>query len=297
MKKQQAGFWTYFAIILTIVAGMLSANLKADSPHPSFTVQVTGSGKPVLMIPGLMSDSRVWQPTAQALANHYQLHLISIAGFAGTPAIEGELLPRVQTELLQYIKDKQLTKPAVIGHSLGAFMAFALASRAPDAIGHIIAVDGLPYLAPIFTRDSNSTVASIKPQAEQLKMMYQGMSAEQLRAMTAQGLPIQAKSEADQQLVLDMAVASDTKAVGQAIYELLSTDLRTDVSNIRSQVLLLGAAGAMPESMHSQAQALYQQQISGIANAKLVFNYQARHFIMLDEPEWLLAHIIEQLAE
>lgn len=296
-SKQQHSFWTHLAISLTIVGGMLAANFSSKAAE-SFSVEVIGNGKPVLMIPGLMSDARVWRPTAEALAGQYQLHLISIAGFAGKPAIQGELLPTVKQQLLQYIDQQQLQQPAVIGHSLGAFMAFNLASTAPDKIGTVIAVDGLPYLAPVFTRTNDTTVAMMQGQAEFLRRQYHQMSAEQLSAMTAQGLFIQATGAAHQQQVLDMAAASDPKAAGQAVYELLTTDLRPQVHNITSKVLLIGASGAMAnEADRSAATALYQQQIASIANATLEFNHQARHFIMLDQPDWLTARIANALKD
>ncbi|MBZ9609996.1 alpha/beta fold hydrolase [Rheinheimera maricola] len=295
--KTKPGFWSHFAISLTIVSGMLAANFSAKAAE-SFSVEVIGSGKPVLMIPGLMSDARVWRPTAEALSGKYQLHLISIAGFAGKPAIDGDLLPRVQQQLLQYIDQQQLQKPAVVGHSLGAFMAFSLASTAPDTIGTVVAVDGLPYLAPVFTRSNDTTVAMMQGQAGYLRQQYQQMSTEQLTAMTAQGLFIQATSQAHQQQVLEMAAASDAKAAGQAVYELLTTDLRSQVHNIKSKVLLIGASGAMAnETDRSAAQALYQQQIATIANATLEFHPQARHFIMLDQPDWLTAQIATALKD
>lgn len=299
-SKKQAGFWTYFAITVSIIVGVLSANASAtaQSSHDSFSVEVSGSGKAVLMIPGLMSDARIWRPTADALSNQYQLHIISIAGFAGKPAIEGALLPKVKQQLLNYINEQKLDKPAVIGHSLGAFMAFDLASSAPEQIGTVIAVDGLPYLAPVFTRSANTTVAMMQQQAGFLRQQYQQMSTEQLRAMTAQGLFIQAGSEAAQQQVLQMAAESSPTAAGQAIYELLTTDLRPEVHRITSPVVLLGAAGALTsDADRDAAKALYQQQISTIDQAKLVFNQQARHFIMLDQPDWLLAQIRSALQE
>ena len=301
MKNQpKPGFWTYFAITVSIIVGVLSANssAKAQTSHNSFSVEVRGSGKPVLMIPGLMSDARVWRPTADALSNQYQLHIISIAGFAGKPAIEGALLPKVKQQLLNYIRNQRLDKPAVIGHSLGAFIAFDLASSAPEHIGTVIAVDGLPYLAPVFTRSSETTVAMMQQQAGFLRQQYQQMSTEQLRAMTAQGLFIQASSEDSQQQVLQMASESSPTAAGQAIYELLTTDLRSEVHRITSPVLLLGAAGALSsDAERDAAKVLYQQQISTIDQAKLVFNQQARHFIMLDQPDWLLAQIRSALQE
>ncbi|SNY54182.1 Pimeloyl-ACP methyl ester carboxylesterase [Arsukibacterium tuosuense] len=300
--KKQPGFWTYFVISLTIVGGMLAANVKADATDSfsvqSFKVEVIGKGKSVIMIPGLMSDARVWRPTAEALAGEYQLHLISIAGFAGTPAISGELLPRVQRDLLNYIELQQLQRPAVVGHSLGAFLAFSLASSAPDKIGNIIAVDGLPFLAPVFSRDANTTVAQVTPQAEYFRTLYQGMTAEQLANMAAQGVQIQASSTEHQQQVVAMAKASDPASVGQAVYELLTTDLRGQVHTIQSKVLLIGASGALQNAQQrTAAAALYQQQIATIANANLEFNNESRHFIMLDQPSWLNQRIAAALKE
>ncbi|WP_019675847.1 alpha/beta fold hydrolase [Arsukibacterium perlucidum] len=296
-NKKQPGFWTYFAISLTIIGGMLAANFKSHAAD-SFRVEVIGSGKPVIMIPGLMSDARVWRPTAEALAGDYQLHLISIAGFAGTPAISGELLPKVQRELLQYIEQQHLDKPAVVGHSLGAFLAFSLASSAPDVIGNVIAVDGLPFLAPVFSRDASTTVAQVTPQAEYFRTLYQGMTAEQLANMAAQGVQIQASSTEHQQQVVAMATASDPASVGQALYELLTTDLRPQVHTIQSKVLLIGAGGALQNAQQqTAATALYQQQIATIANATLEFNTDSRHFIMLDQPAWLIARITAALKD
>lgn len=298
--KKQPSFWTYYAISLSIVIGVMSANFsaQAQTSHDSFTVEVIGSGKPVLMIPGLMSDASVWRPTAATLADNYQLHLISLAGFAGTPAVDGELLPRVKQQLLQYIDQQQLQRPAVVGHSLGAFMAFYLASSSPEKIGTVVAVDGLPYLAPIFSGNNNVTVDQVRPQADYFRQQYRNMTAEQLAAMAAQGIERQAISAQHQQQVIAMAKASDASVVGQALYELLTTDLRQNIGKITSKVVLLGASGALPDdTARDNAKLLYQQQVANIAKATVHFNPEARHFIMLDDPKWLTAQILNALQE
>ena len=74
----------------------------------------------------------------------------------------------MQQELLAYIEAKQLQQPVLIGHSLGGFLAFALASKAPEKIGPIVSVDGLPYLAPVFTRDPATVPAQMQAQATQI---------------------------------------------------------------------------------------------------------------------------------
>ncbi|MBY0419697.1 MAG: alpha/beta hydrolase [Pararheinheimera sp.] len=288
-------------ILLCYTAFMLlSQSLKADeTPAPSFQVQVEGKGKAIILIPGLMSDQRVWQQLATALKPNYQLHLVSLAGFAGTPALTTPLkLTQVTSELAAYIQHQQLKQPIVIGHSMGAFLAFQLASSYPQLTGKVIAVDGLPYLAPVFSRDSTTTVTQMAPQAKMMQQFYQQMTAVQLAESAQQGMAIQVSQQEHAAIITKMAGTSDPATVGAVIAELLTTDLRSEVHKIQQPVLLLGAGGALPSAaMRPAVQALYQQQINTIPQAKLDFNWQARHFIMWDQPDWLLAQITDFIKE
>ncbi len=275
------------------------ATSPATSTPRSFSVEIIGQGRPVLLIPGLMSAPSVWHSTVDALKADHQLHLIHIAGFAGKAAISGTdaFLPTVQQELLAYIAAQRLQQPVVIGHSLGGFLAFALASQAPERIGPIISVDGLPYLAPVFTRNPATVPAEMQTQATQIRAQYGGMTQAQLSQTTAQSLFIQATRPEAQQQVLMMAGKSDATAVGQAVAELLTTDLRPHLGSIRQPVLVLGASGALPPQAQDGVQALYQQQLEKLPTAKLDINTKARHFIMLDDPAWLNQKIRTFLQE
>ncbi|MDZ7871117.1 MAG: alpha/beta hydrolase [Rheinheimera sp.] len=285
------------------VAAPVAVTSPATATSPrSFSVEVIGKGRPVILIPGLMSSPAVWQSTVDALKADHQLHLIHLAGFAGKAARTGvqpdsTLLQSVQQELLAYIAANQLQRPVVIGHSLGGFLAFALASAAPDTIGPMVSVDGLPYLAPVFTRNPATTAAQMQSQAAQISMQYGGMTKAQLSQATAQGLFIQATSPAAQQQVLAMAEQSDPTTVGQVMAELLTTDLRPQVGNIKQPVLLLGASGALPPQAQAGVKALYQQQLEKLPAAQLDINTNARHFIMLDDPAWLNQKIRSFLQE
>lgn len=294
-------FKKYLLILLCSAAFITtSQHLKADEiPEPSFQVQVEGQGKAIILIPGLMSDQRVWQQLVTELKADHQLHQINLAGFAGTKALTSPLkLTQVTQQLAAYIQQHQLQKPVLIGHSMGAFLAFQLASSHPQLTGEIIAVDGLPYLAPVFSRDSNTSVAQMLPQAKMMQQYYQQMTAGQLAESTKQSIAVQVSSAEHAALITEMARQSDPTTVGAVIAELLTTDLRSEVHKIQQPVLLLGAGGALPsEAMRPAVQALYQQQINTIPQAKLDFNWQARHFIMWDQPEWLLAQITDFIKE
>ena len=289
----------FIALYVSLICYLNQPANAKTAEYQSFSVSVTESSAspntvaaPVILIPGLMSDGSVWQSTVDELRKNHQVHVVHISGFAGKPAIAGPLLPIVKTELLNYIREQKLNKPVVIGHSLGGYMAFALATSAPDLIGPIVAVDGLPYLAPVFTRDAKTQVSDMQQQAAQIKLMYQQFSAEQFRSTIAQGLFIQASAGKNADQVLAMAMASDRSAVGQAMFELLTSDLRPELAKLRQPVLLLGAGGALPaESMRPAVTSLYQQQLAAAPQATLEFNWQSRHFIMLDDPQWMFNKI------
>lgn len=53
----------------------------------------------------------------------------------------------------------------------------------------------------------------------------------------------------------------------------------------------------LPTVKQELLQYIDQQQIATINNATLEFNHQSRHFIMLDQPDWLTARISRALQE
>ena len=61
------------------------ASVKKQAVPDSFKVSVEGKGKPIILIPGLMSDGRIWRGIREHLVLQYQVHTLSFAGFAGMP--------------------------------------------------------------------------------------------------------------------------------------------------------------------------------------------------------------------
>lgn len=275
-------------ILLAVVVFSMSLNTKAES---CINVKVQGKGQPLILIPGLMSDGSVWQESEKYLAKNYQVHTVSIAGFAKTAACSAaeNILPQVQSELVNYIKHHKLQKTILIGHSLGAFLSYSLAIDNEQLFSAIVAVDGLPYVAPIFTRSAATQPKDMKQQAEYIKNIYLQASHQQVADMTKQGINIQARSKESQQAVIEMAKISDQKTVASALHFLMTTDLRESLKQVKTPLLLIAAQGAFTnEKDRLNASSLYQQQISGVINAKLVVNSQVRHFIMWDDNKWLM---------
>lgn len=250
---------------------------------PPFAVRVVGKGPPVLLLPGLASPGAVWDSTVAHLQERYTLHVFTLAGFGGQPPRPGLTLGEVRSSLVRYIADNHLEKPIVIGHSLGGFLVYWLASTSPDSVGPLVAVDGLPFLPALF--DPMATSVSARAQAEQLRAAFHGMSHAQYVAGLTAGAEIQATGSEHQAQVVAWCAPSDPGFVGDAMAELLTTDLRASTHTIRSPLLLLGAVGGVPPAMQATVRAVYEGQVAPIADHQVLFLEHARHFVMLDDPQ------------
>ena len=273
--------------ILTLCFTLLVVvGIGAYEPSRSFQVEVVGSGRPMILIPGLASHGDAWIPTAEHFATSHESHVLTLAGFAGVPAIGRPFLETVRADLARYIRDEGLKKPIVIGHSLGGFLAFWLASTELDLVGPVIAVDGLPFLPAL--SNPAATEESIRAAAANLRSMMASLTPEQFATQNRIMLLTRISATEDVSRVAEASAKSDPGAVAQATYELMTTDLRDDVARIESPVLLIGAFGAMssPE-MRAVMEQSYQLQVSEIPDRQFVAAENARHFVMLDDPEFL----------
>lgn len=258
----------------------------------SFGVTVTGHGRPVIFIPGLTCDGHVWDATVAHLGPNVQAHVLSLAGFAGRPAIAAPLLPTVHDELLEYIRANHLEKPIIVGHSIGGFMTYWLAATAPDLIGGGVAVDGAPFLPALF--DPSATVATAEPMATQMRAMVSGSPEQFASAIRASTRGLIREPEKHPEIV-ESSVKSDPKVTGDTMYFVMQTDLRPDVAKIEAPILVLAADtdGAMPRA---KLEAIWRAQVDSIPHHELVVVESSKHFVMLDEPVAFYAAIDAFLA-
>lgn len=287
---------TALAMILCQVS-FLGAAEKVDGKEPAaFMVKVTGSGRPMILIPGLSCGGNVWDGTVAHFKDRYQCHVVTLAGFAGQPAIGEPFLEQVRDGLSKYIRDKKLERPVIVGHSLGGFLAFWLGATVPEQVGPIIAVDGVPFFAAL--RDVNATPQSAQPFAESLRNTYQSQTPEQFAIGNRGFLAGMITDPKDVEKVVEMSTKSDPKAVAQAFYEIMTIDLRQKVKAIRAPVLLIGAtASASNPDQKTTAEENYRLQVTNIPKHKVVFAPKARHFIQLDEPKFFFQEVESFLKE
>jgi pimeloyl-ACP methyl ester carboxylesterase len=279
------------AAIAAVVAFSANQRTASAAPvHPAFKVDVTGNGAPIILIPGLASAGEVWDGTVAHYCGKRQCHVLTLAGFAGVPAIDGPLLPAVEQQLSNYIAANKFDHPIVIGHSLGGFLALKLAADHPDQVGRLVIVDSLPALAA--TQAPSIT-------GEQMKQMADGMRARMLaqdeaaqkagRLQAARGM---VTKQEDIDRVVGWGERSDRVTVVNAMADMMADDMRPNISRIKAPTLVLGSwiaykdYGAKP--MFEQ---MYKSQYQQLAGVQVELADNARHFIMYDEPAWMYDRI------
>ncbi len=99
-------------------------NNSDDVPFESdfISVKTQGTGPDVILIHGFASSSDVWSGVAKEIGPRFRLHLVSVAGLAGSPVAENvpeSYLETIRDEIARYIEVGKLSKPVLIGHSMG----------------------------------------------------------------------------------------------------------------------------------------------------------------------------------
>lgn len=287
------------AFTLLMAVASLTFMLAHDADAEAIHVERFGlaSGDPILLIPGLSCGGDVWRGTVEALAADHDLHVLTLAGFAGEPPLDGAepFLRRVRDAIAAYVEDQDLERPTLVGHSLGGFLAYWVASEYPDRVGAVVAVDGLPFLGAL--QSSEATAESTRAQAEQMRSTFAGMTAEQFRGQNEMALRTMIRDVAEIARVAATSGDSDPATVGRAIAELMTVDLRADLAKITVPVLQFGAFGGLPSDELRRVMAdRYREQIAAAPDARFV-EAPTLHFVMLDDPDFFVAQLRGFLAE
>jgi pimeloyl-ACP methyl ester carboxylesterase len=270
----------------------LLAALAGAAPKPAtFQAHVVGEGKPMILIPGFASSGAVWDSTVEHYRGRFQCHVLSLAGFAGQPPTGiTPFLESVRRDLATYIRENRLAKPVVMGHSMGGFLALWLASAEPGLVDRLVILDALPFFAAVVS--PGVTVETVQPMAQAMRRSYKDSTPDERDHMATRSIRPLVTSEADFEKVRSWSRVSDGDTMSNAMYEMLTTDLRPNLPRIDSPALIIGTWIAYREQMSRQeAEARFRAQYSSLRNYRLVLSDAARHFVMLDDPAGLLAEI------
>jgi len=274
---------------LAILFTCLTQAQQIDQPQPVH-IEVTGSGTPVLLIPGFTVPGESWDSIVGQLEKNHECHILTLAGFGGKAPIEFPWLPKVNESIENYIHKNQLNNLTVIGHSLGGTIATWLASRENNKISKIILIDALPatgaLMIPNFDPES---LAYDSPFNNRLLSMDE-TEFEQMAQGMAQGMSLYAET---QESIKDWLMLADRKTYVYGYTDYLKLDVREDLKNISVPVTIIAADKPYGRAMVEQT---YTDQYANLAKYDLIIADNSAHFVMFDKPEWFMEQIKQILA-
>ncbi len=268
----------------------------ADFESGRFHVRVDGPEHPVgdvILIPGLSSSPHAFDLLTEELKGRYRVHRLHVQGFAGAAAEDnatGPVAAPVAEDLARYIAEQGLSKPAVIGHSMGGTIGMMLAARHPDSVGKLMVVDMIPFMGSMFGAPG-ATAESVVPMADQIhtamstspREMYQQQADAQIVAMI--------NTESLRAGPLEDSRKSDQQVSSSAYRELIVTDLRPELGRITAPTTVLYVRFNDPRMTNDMVDGIYRASYATLPGATLTRIDDSAHFIMLDQPARFAAEV------
>lgn len=268
-----------FALFL-LITGLISTTSIASAQPGSypFDVKITGQGKrSIIFIPGFASSGDVWNETRAMYEKNFTCYTLTMAGFAGVPAQKEATFEARKKSIAQYIQDKKIHQPIVIGHSMGGGWAMALAADYPDLISQIVVVDALPCLAA--TQDTTFKVDPNKDYSP-IVSQFTAMSDKDFYAMQKRNIPYIMADTSHAEMAVLWSLKSDRATFALMFADFMNTDLRDKIAQIKCPALIL------LEPAFIAIKPAIEKQYSKLTTAQINYANKGLHFIMYDDTDW-----------
>ncbi|WP_159941689.1 MULTISPECIES: alpha/beta fold hydrolase [unclassified Nocardiopsis] len=125
--------------------------------------RVRGQGPPLVCVHGAGVSSRQTLPLIRKLAGRSEAWAVDLPGFgAATAPDHAPTVPGLAEALLEWLRQRWIARPCLLGVSMGAQVTAEAAVRAPDEVGSLVLVGptvdprgrSLPVLAERLLRDN-----------------------------------------------------------------------------------------------------------------------------------------------
>lgn len=197
-------------------------------------VEITGQGKPLVLIHGWGMHGGVWQPLVKQLAKDYMLYIVDLPGNGNSRPIEPYHLYNLAEEVAEVIPGVS----DILGWSLGGLVAQNIAVTQPDRVRRLVLVGSTPCFV-----DRPDWQAGIRPDyftdfAHSVDVDYKRTM---IKFLTLQCMKAKDARDTIKQLHnnLDLKPAPSQRTLKHGLHILLDTDLREESIKISKPTLLI----------------------------------------------------------
>ncbi|MBL7916043.1 MAG: alpha/beta fold hydrolase [Bacteroidia bacterium] len=121
-----------------------------------------GSGRPIVILHGLFGSSDNWQTFAKALSGFgYHVITADLRNHGQSPQDDSFNYQVLAQDVEELIATEKLTKPLIVGHSMGGKTALQLGFTNPGLLSGLIIVDIAPRFYPVHHREILDALQSV----------------------------------------------------------------------------------------------------------------------------------------
>jgi pimeloyl-ACP methyl ester carboxylesterase len=118
--------------------------MRVDVGGVGIEYDVTGDGRPVVLLHGFPDSGRLWRHQVPALADAgFKVIVPDLRGYGRSDKpseVEAYRMEALAGDVLAVLNDAGASRAHVVGHDWGAAIAWALAAMAPDQVDHLVAL-------------------------------------------------------------------------------------------------------------------------------------------------------------
>jgi pimeloyl-ACP methyl ester carboxylesterase len=118
--------------------------MRVDSGGVGIEYEVTGDGRPVVMLHGWPDSGRLWRNQVPALADAgFRVIVPDLRGFGASDKptdVEAYSLLFLAADIAAVLDAEGVDRAHIVGHDWGAALAWGIASLAPERTDHLVAL-------------------------------------------------------------------------------------------------------------------------------------------------------------
>ena len=116
----------------------MSVRRVESSDGTGIAVHVSGSGTPVVIVPGTLAPAVRYRPLVDILSEDHQVLLVERRGYGDTPSGPRPCRTGLQVQDLTAVLASSTEPPAVFGHSLGGIIALSALSATASVVKNLV---------------------------------------------------------------------------------------------------------------------------------------------------------------
>jgi pimeloyl-ACP methyl ester carboxylesterase len=303
-------YWVQTAVSWSCPGGVTPNHRQVLNPGELGHVVKRGKGKiAMILIPDAAFDGSVFDRFMERNLDNYTMYAITLPGFgkAGLPPVfehrdyaETRLWKNAEKGIMNLMKREKLDRPVLLGHQAGAYLAMRTALDHSDVIGKVVVLNGLLY-APMSTASKPAGDWSLSERKVMANFflpieLFPKPSTECYRDYLQSFASMLCKDPERARSLTAAAAQSDAHIVWDYYAELLTTDLSSDISKLRTPLLVIPSVpdDGLPKTPMSQVPVKQWEAVKS-SSIRVVPFENTRALATEDSPEKLDQILLEFL--